>query len=816
MKRSALLLRVFCAVPGWLAPVLLMPLVVAAQTYTEFDPAVLEARGIDPATARFFGVEPRFTAGRSRVALEVNGRAMGSVVARFDGDGQLCLDNRLLDQASIAVPSGLPDNANNGSCVHVDQHLPGVQVRLDPGSQRVMLLVPTGLLLEPKSGARAWQSGGSAGLFNYDALVVSDSSPGQSTQYLNLATELGFNAADWVVRSRQNYNSSAGVERFDLLYTHASRTWEAYAAEVQVGQLNMRSSLFAGEPFTGVQILPDSALAGAVADDPGSGSVVEGHAPSPARVEVRQSGVVVYSTVVPGGPFALRNLPLLSRHLDLEVTVVAESGERHVFLVSAASLRAPSLPAKPGYGLAAGKVRRMRNDDREAPAFVAASKDWLLGSTTGFSAGIMGAGDYRSVGWELKQALGMGAVVSVQQLNSMTVNSGQGRRTQAALGMPLGYGLSASINMSRRSAGFRTLAQTGQSAGEELDQQGERQWGAGVNYSSRDWGAFSGFWSTYAGQGSTHHSRMGATWSQTFSKANLSLSVQRESSGSAMGGRGGGAYLTVGFPLGSKGRVNTFARHDEQRGLRTGTRYAEQLSDTLNYSVEMTRVQNGQTDFNARLSALPRYTSVDLGYSRNSVGSTRYDAGLRGGLVLHEAGVTLSPYPVRETFALVKAGENAGIQLSTPQGPVWTDGAGRAVAPSLSAWRTNRVEIDTRSLPRNVDVLNGYQEVEAGRGAVPRLDFPVDTVRRLMLQVRTPDGLPVPKGASVQDGQGNYLTSVVDAGLVYLADAPVLVRLRIDAGIGQACQVEVDAPASSDTDKLYATVDAVCQSVEGQ
>ena len=77
MKRSALLLRVFCAVPGWLAPVLLMPSVVAAQTYTEFDPAVLEARGIDPATARFFGVEPRFTAGRSRVVLEVNGRAMG-------------------------------------------------------------------------------------------------------------------------------------------------------------------------------------------------------------------------------------------------------------------------------------------------------------------------------------------------------------------------------------------------------------------------------------------------------------------------------------------------------------------------------------------------------------------------------------------------------------------------------------------------------------------------------------------------------------------------------------------------------------------
>nr|WP_275967716.1 fimbria/pilus outer membrane usher protein [Pseudomonas khorasanensis] len=794
----------------------MIPSTASAKAYTEFDPAVLEARGIDPATARFFGAEPRFTAGRSRVALEVNGTALGSVMTRFDDDGQLCLDIRLLDQASIAVPSGLPDNANNGSCAQMDEHLPGVQVRLDPGLQRVMLLVPTGLLLEPKSAVRAWQSGGSAGLFNYDALVVTETSPGHSTQYRNLGTELGFNAADWVVRSRQNYNSSAGTERFDLLYTQASRTWEAYAAQVQLGQLNMRSSLFAGESFTGIQIVPDSALAGAVTEDPGSGSVVEGHAPSPARIEVRQSGVVVYSTVVPGGPFALRNLPLLSRHLDLEVTVVAESGERHVFLVPAASLSVPTLSAKPGYGLAAGKIRRMRNDDREAPTFVAANKDWLLGSATGFSAGLLGGGDYRSAGWELQQALGMGAVVSVQQLNSLSVNSGQGREMQAALGLPLGYGLSASINMSRRSAGFRTLAQVGQDIREESDQQAERQWGAAINHSSRDWGAFSGFWSQYAGRGGTQQSRMGATWSKTFSRANLSLNVQRESSGSGMGARGDSAYLTVGFSLGSKRRLSSSARRDERRGLRTGARYAEQLSDTLDYSVGMERTPNGQSDFNARLSALPRYTSVDLGYSRNSVGSSRYDAGLRGGLVLHEAGVTLSPYPVRDTFALVKAGEDAGIQLSTPQGPVWTDGAGRAVASGLSAWRTNRVEIDTRSLPRNVDVTNGYQEVEAGRGAVPRLDFPVDTVRRLMLQVRTPDGVPVPKGASVQDGQGHYLTSVVDAGLVYLTDAPVLVRLRIDAGSGQDCRVEVDAPETANTDKLYATVDAVCESAEGQ
>lgn len=777
-----------------------------SEALTEFDPSVLKARGIDPKVAEHFGRAARFTAGRNRVALQVNGAPSGQVVATFDADGQLCFDSNLLDQAGIATSSDLPSNADNAQCLRGIDGLAAVQVQLDPGKQQVQLLVPTDLLRASALHPRTWASGGMAGLLNYDALVLTSSASGQSSQFRSLGTELGFNAGDWVVRSRQNYTSFQGVERFETLYTQASRTWERFQANVQLGQLNMRSSLFAGEAFTGLQILPETALVSRNGEDLGAGTAVQGLAYSPARVEVRQSGVVIYTTLVPSGPFTLRDLPLLSNRLDLEVSVFEESGEQRDFRVPAANVRPVSVGTLPGYGITAGKVRRFDGDGRDAPSFFAVSKDWQLGAATQLSGGLMGAGQYQSLGWGVQQALMRRSVVNFQQLSSRTPQSGQGRELQATFSTALGLGLSASLTASQRSQGFRHLADTGLTT--EFDRRSERQWGASLRHSDPLWGAFSGSVTRYAVGGGQDRSRVSTSWSRAFSGANLSLGVQRDSGDNA---RGAGLYASLSLPLGRHRSLNVYGRHDARSGLRTGTRYTEQISDTLGYSLGADRSDSGQTDVNGRLNALPRYTSVDLGYSRSGVGASSYDLTLRGGLAIHEEGLTPSPYPLRDTFGLLKVGDAVGVKVSTPQGPVWTDGGGRAVVASLPAYQTSRIEIDTVSLPRHLDVLNGYQEVEAGRGAVPRLDFSVGSVRRLMLQVRMAGGDWVPKGASVHGNQGEYLTSVVDAGLVYLADAPDEVRLQVMLPDNRPCHLELDTAGLPESSMPYATVEVVCR-----
>lgn len=111
-----------------------------------------------------------------------------------------------------------------------------------------------------------------------------------------------------------------------------------------------------------------------------------------------------------------------------------------------------------------------------------------------------------------------------------------------------------------------------------------------------------------------------------------------------------------------------------------------------------------------------------------------------GGVVLHGGGVTLSPYAVRDTFAVVALGDMGGIKLSTPSGPVWTDWQGQAVVPQVSAYGRSPVEVQTRSLPRNADINNGLTMISAGRGAVQRVEFGVTLTRRVLLTARTAQG----------------------------------------------------------------------------
>src|SRR5260364_253462 len=83
------------------------------------------------------------------------------------------------------------------------------------------------------------------------------------------------------------------------IYTAMRSARSPITRPLQVGQINTASSIFPGTAITGMQIVPEYAL-----DAQNTGAVVEGVASSPARVEVRQSGALIYSTLVPAGPFS--------------------------------------------------------------------------------------------------------------------------------------------------------------------------------------------------------------------------------------------------------------------------------------------------------------------------------------------------------------------------------------------------------------------------------------------------------------------------------------------------------------------------------
>jgi outer membrane usher protein FimD/PapC len=216
-------------------------------------------------------------------------------------------------------------------------------VRLRPGSDEVALVVLTGSLREPQWDAGEFARGGAAAMFNYDVQGFDSHSRSGPSRFVSAYTEAGFNLGDWLVRSRQFYVSDNGTARTEHLYAYAQRDIAALQSTFQVGQLSSNNPLFGGIQLSGVQFSPDGqsrAPAGS------NNAVVEGLAQSQSRIEVRQSGVLIHSTLVPEGPFRLTGLPLLNGTSDLEVSVIDVRGAKRSFVVPAASF-AGAVPAAP-------------------------------------------------------------------------------------------------------------------------------------------------------------------------------------------------------------------------------------------------------------------------------------------------------------------------------------------------------------------------------------------------------------------------------------------------------------------------------------
>jgi outer membrane usher protein FimD/PapC len=173
--------------------------------------------------------------------------------------------------------------------------------------------------------------------------------------------------------------------------------------------------------------------------------------------------------------------------------------------------------------------------------------------------------------------------------------------------------------------------------------------------------------------------------------------------------------------------------------------------------------------------------------------------------------MTFSPWPINDTFAVAQLDSNiSGVKIDTPQGPVWTDRWGQAIVPTLPPYRNALVQIDTETLPRNVDVSNGSKRIKQGRGSVGNVNFKVLEQRRAMLYVTLPDGSKLPRGIAVEDNQGKYLTTVVDDGIVFINNIlprQVLVA-RLENGV---CRIETSLPENSDPNTFYDTANGVCK-----
>ena len=778
----------------------LIPAKVCAEDSSPsgFDAQTLQQRGIDPQLASLLLSAPRYAAGQHTVNLRVNGQRRGRLAVNFDQQGNLCFDHALLDAANLLPPGEVQ------GCDDFLARYPQTLVEPDPATLTVSLVVPTDALRPVQQDISGYETGGFAGLLNYDLSGFYNRFGDDASRFGSANTEVGFNAGDWIVRSRQVQTWQDGLSRSTHLQAYAQRTFASHQAVLQAGQINLYNPVLSGAQITGVQVLTEHAL-----QEQGQGALIQGIANSPAQVEVRQNGALIHSTVVPAGPFTLTDVRRLNTRSDVEVTVKESVGGERRFTVPAAMLGL-GLPA-PGYSVAAGRVRNVGDAKGEDPWVVSGGWTGALHPQLTLGTGVLAASEYRSVGASLGWLPWLDSQIqlSTQVSNSQAQDKVSGVQTDLSWSQRLGEQWSISAANSWRSIGYRELEESTYARDDNnRDSRYRDQQSLNLGWSHPRLGAFSAGVSRSANFAGDSSSRALASWGTSIGAVSLSASAEWQ-----MGGRqqqDNAVYLNISVPLGESRRLRSWVRNSGGEN-RTGLGLTEQIDDQLSYRVSAEHDSSDhQVETTLGISALPRYSQLDVSYSRSDAERSSYQGGARGGVVLHGDGMTFSPYPVRDTFALVSVGDMSGIKLSTPSGPVWTDWQGQAVVPQVAAYGRSPVEVQTRSLPRNADINNGLAMISSGRGAVDRVEFGVGLTRRLLLTVSNDQGAPLPAGASVSSAEGEFITLVQDGSQVFLPNVLGQSTLWITTPQGSRCQLRYSLPEKADPSVYFETAPARC------
>jgi len=774
-----------------------------AREYT-FNPKILRQRGLDASLNSHFAHEAKYLPGTHSVSLRVNGKEKGTLAVRFGQQGELCIDNDFLAAAGL-MPINDPEPQ---ACHDYHQDYPNATITAQPNTGSLLLVVPSEAVnKDPYALPANVQRGGTAAMLNYSLFSTSSRYDGGNSDYRQASLEGGMNFADWLLRSNYVVTDNDGTLSANSLYTYVAHTFVDQNIQLQAGQVNAISGLFSGAPITGLQFTPASAL---IAGD--SGVTVSGIARNPqARVEVRQTGVLIYSTLVPAGPFTLDNVPIIRVNTDLDVNVVETNGSSNHFVIPAATLRAKRLSRPKGLSVSLGQVREIESD-YDKPLVANISDGWMLSPVFTLTASGVMAAEYQAAGAQLdylpvESWLLGGSVLTSQEFFGDASN---GIKTELSTHYSPVASVSLSLSAARYSDDYRELSDALDD--DFVSYQGS--YNATINWSQATLGTFSlGYSLNKATDGNEDSRYVNASWGKTFQYASLQVNWQSQVGSIDEDERDEDLfYVNISIPFGEQTISTRYRTQGDDTTV--GVLTSGSVTQNTTYSMSVDRdLEDNSNSFNGNLNTNLHYTQLSLGAGGGSQHQSNYNVMLNGGVVAHDHGVTFSPYSVKDTFAIARLSESvSGIEMSTPQGTVWTDAWGQAVVPGMPPYRNARIEINGNTLPKNMDLANGTKVIAMGHGAVSELGFNVLNTRRVMIQVKITDGSVLPKGTSIVDDKGQYVATSVDDGQVFLNDINVVSAIYATNDEGeQVCQIHWELADKQDPDVFYEQTGGVCR-----
>lgn len=720
------------------------------------------------------------------LAVSIN-RQAPVVTLLLRADGRLFARRGDFERWRLTLPQADP-LWHDGEAYYALDALPGIASELDAGAQTLAiqapaaLFAPTSRFARPALPAPALSPPGA--FFNYD--FVAQRLQGKTR--LDGLVELGaFNGAGVGTATAlvRNLEGRAHLIRLETTWT---RDVPGALASLRAGDAVSRTGAWSlPVRFGGVQWATNFAVRPGFVTFPLP--ALSGESALPSTVDLFINDALRGRETLPPGPFTLPNLPVITGEGELRVVVRDLLGREQV--LSERYYASPRLlqPGLADFAYQAGFLRDNFGLESNDYGHAFAAATYRTGLSERFTgevstellreqqtAGASGTFLWNRLGVFTLSAAGShsdrgnGALSSVEfehQSRSFSMNL----RTQVAsadfvqLGLPPGQRAPARISEARAGfpiAGAGTLG-LGYVEQEHRDRPDVRL--ASLGYQTK------------AGAGSLLFS--------AFRIETLNSERRAEHA------------LAVTFTLPLDGRTSASAGAVRQAGHGYGTVQVQRnlpAGEGMGYRL---LAQSGHDEqLQAGVSAqnsIGTYTAE----AASSQGDMAYRLSAAGGLAWLDDRAFLTRR-LSDSFALVRVGEYAGVQVYADNQPVArTDAQGHALVPRLRAYDRNLLRIEQADLPLEAEI--GAMEHEAvpyyRSGLV--VSFPVHPAHGALLRLVLEDGKSPPPGAQVQlDGRTERFPLGLD-GAVYLTGLAAIQRGRAEWN-GRRCVFELQVPETRD------------------
>ena len=783
-------------------------------------------------------------AGTHRADLYVNQSWLGrgEVVLRPVGadDVQPCFDRAMLERIGVdlgrlGAEAQARLEAGGDACATLPELIEAATAVFDNGEQRLDVTVPQIALSRQARGyvdPKYWDDGVTAARLQYNASVYRAESLGLASTRSYVGLNGGVNLGAW--RFRHDGNLSGGDHagtRYQSVQTHVQRGITSIRSQLVLGEAFTDGRLFDSVGFRGIQLASDDRML--PESQRGYAPIVRGIANSNARVQVRQSGNIIYETTVAAGAFEIDDLYPTGYGGDLEVVVTEADGRVNTSRVPYAAAVNALRPGVTRYSLTAGQYRNP--GVQITPAMLQATvqrgfTNLLTGYggltvAQGYSAGLAGLAlntDYGAFGADLTQA-------RTQLENQPERNGHSARLSYSKLVTPTQTNLTvAAYRYSSR--GYLSLPD----AMALRDLEG-RQAGLAARDSQRgrlqlilNQGLPEGYGSFYVSASTQNYwNRSGSDtqfqlgYNNRWRRLNYGVAAVRQYNPLA-GQWDNRLMVSLSVPLGRGPQAPTAmtslqrdpdGAHSVQQVV-TGARGED---NAFTYGLNAGRSGGGDAGSATSVGANAAYASpmaTFTGSAGRSSNYTQVGAGLSGGVVAYAGGVAFTP-TVGDTVAIVRARDAGGARVTGGSG-LRVDPWGHAVVSNLTPFASNQIEIDPKGLPMNVELKSTEQRVAPTSGAVVLVPFETDNAgRAAFLRVDAGAGAPLPFGAEVFDAEGHNVGTVAQAGRI------IARGLKSDRGrltvkwcqdAASACQLDYALPPDDGARPgSYPAVDAACR-----